>query len=92
MMGVEDFIQRLFRSDHKEVFKEDVVTISVFKAFVSKMPCVACTHETLTLQNFNKGPRGWEAIVECSNCNFKGVFNSTGFDVKSINSKGKARE
>lgn len=91
-MGLEEFIQRLFRGDHQEVFKEDIETLSKFKQLVSELPCVACTQKTLTLQNFNKGPKGWEAIVGCSNCTFTGVFNSTGFDAKAISSKGKARE
>ena len=86
------FFQRLRRRRVEPTFLDTLAEANHFKELVSKQPCVSCGQNGLQLEKFVRNPQGWDAEVSCTNCNFRGVVNSEGFDFKRINSKGKARE
>jgi len=86
-------IQKLRQHNHIEpTFTASIEEVNHFKALINNTSCVACNQKTLQLNRFVHAVKGWDAEVSCTNCNFNGVVNSTGFDFKQVSSKGKARE
>jgi len=85
---------RFRRRKHEQTFLATLSEVDHFKLLVKNQPCPACGQKgnSLQLEKFVRNPKGWDAEVSCSNCNFHGVVNSEGFDFKEVNSKGKARE
>jgi hypothetical protein len=83
---------RFRRRKHEETLLATLAEAQHFKDLVSHQKCTACGQNGLKLEDLVRGPQGWDATVSCDNCNFNGVINSTGFNFKRINSKGKARE
>lgn len=59
---------------------------------VAVTPCPACGQQTLKLSTYTKSKQEWGAAVTCTNCNFSGEVNSTGFTYNRVDSKGKAKE
>ena len=81
------------------VFTESIQLTVSMKAQVASTPCPSCQQKTLELVRTEKGSYtllkktgSFEVEVRCSNCNFHGISNSTGFQFMKVNSKGKARE
>lgn len=85
-----DWFARQIRHDHEVTFASDIEEIERFKKFLKTLPCPACKQKTLEALSFSKDSQTWEADIECSNCEFKGVVNSYGFAYTSVNSQGKA--
>ena len=88
------WLRRFQRRRHEQAFLESLRETESFKKLIRQQPCPACgvKGQTLLLAKFVRNPAGWDAEVTCSNCNFTGVVNSLGFELKQLNSKGKARE
>jgi len=80
------------RRNHELTLLGTLAEAKRFKELISHQPCTACGQNGLKLADFIRGPKGWDATVICDNCNFNGVVNSTGFNFRRINSKGKAKD
>jgi len=76
----------------EETFIDGIHSAKSMRQVVEGNACPACKQTTLVLEQYVTGPKGWEATVHCSNCFFKGVVNSTGFQFSKVDSKGKARD
>lgn len=85
-------IHRFKRRHVEPTFLHTLNEVNHFKELVSRQPCTACGQNGLKLKTFVRNPSGWGAEVRCDNCNFNGIVNSEGFDLRQINSKGKARD
>jgi hypothetical protein len=77
-------------STPQEIFTNSIHTARLLKNVVTATPCPSCQQLTLTLQQITHGPKGYEVDVTCTNCHFNGTVNSHGYQLKQINSKGKA--
>lgn len=80
------------KSNPQASFLLSVAESARLRQTVETTPCPACKQQTLTLGKYENGAKGWEAEVSCSNCFFKGVVNSFGFQFSKIDSRGRARE
>ena len=72
-------------------FTESVALTNSMKTLVTQTKCPACNQFTLELVRAEQGSKAYVTEVNCSNCHFIGESNSTGFQFKNVNSKGKAR-
>jgi hypothetical protein len=73
------------RRKHGETLLVTLAEVKQLKDLINKQPCTACGQNGLKLEDFVRGPKGWDATVTCDNCNFNGVINSTGFNFTRIN-------
>jgi len=74
----------------EQSFTESIKNVNTLKANIENTRCPTCTQVTLRLGTYTRTPQEWGATVSCSNCDFSGEVNSTGFNFVKINSKGKA--
>jgi hypothetical protein len=74
----------------QQTFTKSIMLTNSMKALVSNTSCPACQQRTLNLVRTEQGTKAFETQVNCTNCNFNGISNSTGFQFTNINSKGKA--
>lgn len=80
----------LFRPRNEKVrFDGAAKAINAFKNHVQGIACPACTQKTLKVDKLEVS-KLWTADVCCTNCDFKGTVNSTGFSFTGVSSKGKA--
>lgn len=86
------WIQRLKRRNVIPTFLGTLEETIDFQHTVKELKCLVCGQATLKLSKYSRSPEGWEANVECENCNFVGTVNSEGFLLDKLNSKGKARD
>ena len=80
-------IQAYKRRDVELSFADDIADIEMLKAALKITKCPNCTQTSLNLVSFTTGPEGWNADIQCSNCTFQGIFNSTGFNVSGLKKK-----
>jgi predicted RNA-binding Zn-ribbon protein involved in translation (DUF1610 family) len=74
----------------QQAFTESIALTNSMKALVSATRCPACGQLTLGVVRAEQGTKAFETEVQCSNCLFTGLSNSTGFQFNQVNSKGRA--
>jgi len=85
--------ERFKRRKPEPVFKADVAEIESFKTMLKGEKCPGCNQTGLSLRNYERGPKGFEAKVVCDNCSVYGTVNTTGFNFQRLGlKKGEARE
>jgi len=73
-------------------FKKNVAEIESFKEMLKSEKCPGCEQLSLVLRSFERGPVGFEARVNCTNCAVHGTVNSEGFNFQRLGlKKGEAR-
>lgn len=88
---LEEWLFKQTRKDPFSIVPETVDEATRLREIVKKLPCPACKGN-LDVGRFERGPKGWEADIECENCNFKAVISSLSAVLTGVNSLGKARE
>jgi hypothetical protein len=73
----------------KPSFDKTVAEINRFKEHVQLLACPACTQKTLKVDKLEVS-KLWTADISCTNCDFKGAVNTSGFSFIGVSSKGKA--
>jgi len=68
-------------------FKADVKEIDSFKKMLKSQKCPGCAQLSLVLRSFERGPEGFEARVDCSNCAVIGTVNALGFNFQRLGVK-----
>lgn len=74
-----------------DTFPKHMAETKKFKDLIVKTDCPACGHKTLLLDMFTSTPIGWEAMIHCENCVFKGRINSDGFTLEDMHGLGRAK-
>lgn len=88
---IEEWYFKQFRKDPFATFTDSVDETKRFRELVESTDCPACKAKVaLELVKFERGPKGWEADVTCSNCTFKGVISQLSTVMLDVNSKGQA--
>lgn len=86
------WMQRLKRRQVIPTFLGSLEETIEFQNTVKELKCLACKQTTLEIADYSRSLKGWEANVQCTNCNFRGRVNNEGFILEQLNSKGKARD
>lgn len=82
---------KLRRTSPFDIFSETMDEAERFKGLIEKTKCPNTNCKNLLkVVKFERGPKGWEADVECENCNFTLVVSSLASVAQGLNSKGKA--
>jgi len=76
----------------EDKFIESIQSTQSLRALIERTHCPACKQQTLKLAKYVTSTKEWGADVTCTNCNFGGEVNSTGFTFSRVDSKGKAKE
>jgi hypothetical protein len=81
----------LFRKkkEPQKEFVADLNETESFKAMLKTQKCPGCGQLTLVLRSFERGPKGFEAKVGCTNCPAFGLVNQLGFHFSGL-TKGVA--
>lgn len=74
-----------------DTFPKHMTETKKFKDLIVKTDCPACGHKKLLLDMFTRTPIGWEAMIHCENCIFKGRINSDGFTLEDMHGLGRAK-
>ena len=73
----------------EQSFTDSIALAKSMRALIESTMCPACKQNMLKLSQYTIG-KEWGATFICDNCFFNGEVNSTGFDFRKIDSKGRA--
>jgi predicted RNA-binding Zn-ribbon protein involved in translation (DUF1610 family) len=65
-----------------QTITESIAQATRIHAQTVQLDCPGCNQKTLQLIKHTEGKDGFETEMHCGNCGFKGVVNSTGFEVQ----------
>jgi len=82
---LDDIIQFPEEAEPQPFFQNALLEIDSFSKFAESQSCPYCHKSGLfTIGKYERGSKGWELTVTCSECGGIGIINETGFRFEKV--------